>query len=241
MSRRIGLLVPSSNTTVEVEFYRTLPASVTLHVARFFAARGDADSSAASIAELEHQSRNLASAGVDVVVLGAAWPRLHTRAGCDRELIARMESAAGTRATTASIALVEALQFLGVGRVVLGAHHDNEDNAAAAAVLAARGIEVVAAGRVENGTVGRPENASAYELARAIDRADAEAIVLAGTHWKTLDVIEHLERELGKPVVSTTQASLWAALRIVGGVEGVRGCGRLLRDLLAPSRDTQLA
>ncbi len=56
-----------------------------------------------------------------------------------------------------------------------------------------------------------------------------------------MDAIERLEHELGKPVISTTQASLWAALRIIGRIEGMAGYGRLLRDLTAPSRQTQVA
>ena len=103
-------------------------------------------------------------------------------------------------------------------------------------MLAARGLSMV-----DNLAVGRLGSDSAYELARRIDRPDAEAMVLACTNWKTMDAIERLERELGKPVISTTQASLWAALRIIGRIEGVAGYGRLLRDLTAPSKQTQLA
>jgi len=43
-----------------------------------------------------------------------------------------------------------------------------------------------------------------------------------------MEVIEPLERELGKPVLSTTQVTLWAILRMVG-MDGVRGFGQLLR------------
>ena len=153
--------------------------------------------------------------------------------GCDRQ----------ARDAT-STALIEALQHLGVSRVVLGAAYDDKVNAIARAFLESNGIKVLAAhglGLVDNLVVGRLGSDSAYELARKIDRPDAEAIVLACTNWKTMDVIEQLERELGKPVVSTTQVSVWAALRAIGRIEGVSGYGQLLRDLTAPSKHTQLA
>jgi maleate cis-trans isomerase len=127
---------------------------------------------------------------------------------------------------------------------VLGAAYDDKVNAIAQAFLESNGIKVLAAhglGLVDNLVVGRLGSDSAYELARKIDRPDAEAIVLACTNWKTMDVVEKLERELGKPVVSTTQVSVWAALRAIGRIEGVPGYGRLLRDLAAPSQQTQLA
>lgn len=241
---RIGLLVPSSNTTVEPEFYRALPPGVTLHVARLFLTQIDPDAILSLVQDLETQSRGLASADVDVIVLGATAPSFLKGLGYDRELIARIEAATGKRATTTSTALIEALRHLGASRVVLGAAYDDRVNAIARAFLEANGIEVLAAqglGMVDNLAVGRLGSDSAFELARRIDRPDAEAIVLACTNWKTMDAIERLERELGKPVISTTEASLWAALRMIGRIEGVAGYGRLLRDLTAPSQQTQLA
>ena len=71
---RIGLLVPSSNTTVEPEFYRALPKHVTLHVARLFLTQITPEAILNMVQDLETQSRNLASADVDVIVLGATAP-----------------------------------------------------------------------------------------------------------------------------------------------------------------------
>ena len=231
---RIGLLVPSSNSTVEPEIYRALPESVTLHVARLFLTRISPDSILGMVEDLETQSRNLASADVDVIVLGATAPSFLKGLGYDREMIARIEAATGKRATTTSTALIEALKYLGVSRVVLGSAYEETVNAIARDFLEASGVEVLAAhclGLVDNLTVGRLEVSSAYELARNIDRPDADALVLACTNWRTMDVIEQLERELGKPVLSTTQVSVWAALRMVGGIDGLAGYGRLLRAI----------
>jgi len=241
---RIGLLVPSSNTTVEPEFYRALPREVTLHVARLYLDKIATGTIASMVSDIEMQSRSLASADVDIIVLGAAAPSFLKGLGYDREMAKKIEAASGKRATTTSTALIEALQYLGVSRVVLGAAYDDKVNAIAKSFLEVNGFNVLDAqglGLVDNLVVGRLDATSAYELARKIDRADAEAIVLACTNWKTMDVIERLERELGKPVLSTTQVTIWTALRAIGRIEGVPGYGRLLRDLLAPSKQTQLA
>ena len=240
---RIGLLVPSPNTTVEPEFYRALPADVTLHVARLCMEEMASGPILDAVRDLEIQSRNLAAADVDVIVLAAA-PNLLRGPGYDREVIATIEAVTGKRATTTFAALVQALQHLGIGRVVLGAAYDDKVDALIRSFLEANGVQVVAArglGLADDPSVGRLEAAGAYQLARAIDRPDAEAIVLACATWKTMDAIERIERELGKPVISTTQAGVWAALRMVRGIAGVQGYGRLLRDLLAPSQQTQLA
>ena len=241
---RIGLLVPSSNTTVEPEFYRALPKDVTLHVARLPLVQIAADSIAGTADHIETQSRALATADVDIIVLGAAAPSFLKGLGYDREMAKKIEAASGKRATTTSTALIEALKHLGISRAVLGAAYDDKVNAIAKEFLEANGFNVLGAhglGLVDNLVVGRLDASSAYDLAKKIDRPDAEAIVLACTNWKTMDVIERLEKELGKPVLSTTQVSIWAALRALGRTEGVPGYGRLLRDLTAPSKQTQLA
>jgi len=238
-SYRIGLLVPSSNTTVEPEFYRALPPNVTLHTARLFLTRITPEAILGLVEELEAQSRLLASADVDVIMLGATAPSFLKGAGYDREVVARIEKAAGKPATTTSTALLRALRFLDAKRIVLGSAYDDKVNAIAQGFLEANGFKVVAArglGMVDNLAVGRLGPESAYELARGADRADADAMVLACTNWRTMDTIEQLERELGKPVVSTTQASVWDALRMVGYRREVPGYGQLLRSLAAAGR-----
>lgn len=238
-SHRIGLLVPSSNTTVEPEFYRSLPANVTLHTARLFLTEITPEAILRMVEDLEQQSRLLASADVDVIVMGATAPSFLKGAGYDREVMARIEKAAGKPATTTSTALLRALRFLDAKRIALGSAYTDKVNAIAQGFLEANGLKVVAArglGMVDNLAVGRLGPESAYDLARDAAHADADAVVLACTNWRSMDVIERLERELGKPVVSTTQVSVWDALRLVGYRGEISGYGRLLRTLGAEER-----
>lgn len=238
-SYRIGLLVPSSNTTVEPEFYRALPANVTLHTARLFLTEITPEAILRMVEDLEQQSRLLASADVDVIVMGATAPSFLKGAGYDREVMARIEKATGKPATTTSTALLRALRFLDAKRIVLGSAYTDKVNAIAQGFLEANGLKVVAArglGMVDNLAVGRLGPESAYDLARDAAHADADAVVLACTNWRSMDVIERLERELGRPVVSTTQVSVWDALRLVGYRGEVSGYGRLLRTLAAEER-----
>lgn len=231
---RIGLLVPSSNTTVEPEFYRALPRGVTLHTARLFLTRIAPESILKMVEDLETQARLLASADVDVIVLGATAPSFLNGLGYDRELIAKIEAATGRKATTTSTALVQALKHFGAKRVVLGSAYDEKVNGIAKAFLEASGTEVVAMqglSLVDNLVVGRLGSDTAYDLALKVNRSDADAIVLSCTNWQTMDAIERIERETGKPVITTTQASVWAALRMLGHTESINGYGRLLREL----------
>lgn len=241
--KRIGLLVPSSNTTVEPEFYRALPRGVTLHTGRLYLTRISPDSILRMVEDLETQAKLLASADVDVIVLGATAPSFLKGLGYDRELIRNIEAATGKPATTTSTALVQAIEHFGARRVVLASAYDDKVNGIARSFLEASGVEVVDAkglSLVDNLVVGRLGPETAYELALKVARPDVDAIVLACTNWQTLEVIEAIERETGKPVISTTQASIWAALRTIGHKDAVAGYGRLLREI-APASATQTA
>jgi maleate cis-trans isomerase len=55
-------------------------------------------------------------------------------------------------------------------------------------------------------------------------------VLISGTGLPTVGMLERLERELGKPVISSNQACLWRALRLAGVGEPVTGFGRLLRE-----------
>jgi hypothetical protein len=70
----------------------------------------------------------------------------------------------------------------------------------------------------------------AYLLARRADASGADAVLLSGTGLPTVAVLEMLERDLGKPVISSNQACLWQALRLAGVREAIPGFGRLLRE-----------
>lgn len=231
-NKRIGLLVPSSNTTVEVEFYRALPPEITLHVARCYLTRIEPASIARLTEDVEREAGYLASADVDVIVLGATAPSFLRGKGYDRELIARIGEASGGRpATTTSTALLAALEALGVSKLALSTAFKSEVNDIAIRFLTDNGFTISGSsglGMVDNLEVGRMQAGSAIEAARAVDTPDAEAVVLACTNWQSMSVLSELERELGKPVLSTSQVSLWHALRIIGHTAPIEGFGSLL-------------
>jgi maleate isomerase len=233
-TRRIGLLLPSSNSVQEPEFCRVLPKGVTLHVARMRLSNVEAESTLRIVLEIETESRKLADVDVDVIVLAATAPSSRNGIGYDRELIARITAASGKPATTASTALLEALRLLSVKRIVLGAPWSEAVNATTAAFIAANGYDVIAQealGHVRNLDIGLLDPQTAYDVGRRLDRPEADAVMLACGNWNTFPIIAPLERDLGKPVLTTNQVSLWHALRMTGSGP-LEGLGVLLREHL---------
>ena len=65
-------------------------------------------------------------------------------------------------------------------------------------------------------------------LFRSVDRPDADAVFLSGVGMPTIDALEAMERDLGKPVVSSVAAAMWNALRTARVDVHIAGFGSLL-------------
>ncbi len=69
-----------------------------------------------------------------------------------------------------------------------------------------------------------------YNLACEVDSPEAECVLLACSGIRTAAIMEPLESDLGKPVVSAPAVSIWAGLRLAGVKVPVSGRGVLLAD-----------
>jgi maleate cis-trans isomerase len=132
---------------------------------------------------------------------------------------------------TAASATVQALQAEGITRVALATPYPAHLNELLPALFGAAGITVVSLKSVAvpgSLEVCRLPPWTAYQLAREADTREAQAVCILATDIRTIDVLAALERDLGKPAVSTNQALMWRALSLGGMTEPLVGFGRLL-------------
>jgi maleate isomerase len=132
-------------------------------------------------------------------------------------LVAAMIQAGAPAAVTTSGALLTALRHLDITRVATATPYTADITAGLSSYLTEAGVDVVAAAGLgltsDIWTV--PYDVTA-QLVRDTDRPDAEAVFISCTNLPTYDVIAPLEAELGKPVLTANQVTMWSALTLAG-------------------------
>ncbi|GAA3303570.1 maleate cis-trans isomerase family protein [Streptomyces cinereospinus] len=165
---------------------------------------------AAGVQELRH-------AGADAVVWACTsgsfvhgWEGAH-------EQVRTLAHTAGMPASSTSFAFVHAVRELGLRRVAVGATYPDDVAGLFVDFLAAAGVEVTAVRSSGTGAaaeVGTWGEAEVLALARTADTPDAQAVLLPDTALHTAAHITALEEELGKPVLTANQVTVWEALRL---------------------------
>jgi len=235
---RIGILVPPGNPTVEPETMQLCPRGVSLHYTRMVAHgttgahAGQDERNRTQIAHLDENVALLAMVKPHAILMAHTATSYTLGQQGEADLVARMEQRHGIPFLTAFGSVVAALHHLGATRVAYATPYDLASTMQGKAHLESYGFQVAAFGQLPNVSNIYDESAErAYQLGRQVDVADAQVLFLSGVGMPTLDAIDALERDLGKPVISSTSAMMWHALRTIGVREPMAGAGRLLADL----------
>src|ERR671935_1571592 len=241
MRTRIGVMVPSTNTTFEADFQLVAPKDVTVHGQRLWLtndANGDAAYQRMN-AEIETGARYLATARVDVVAYGCTTGSFYKGPGWDRDMLALIEREAGVPAVATAPSVVAALRAFGARRVSVATPYPDWNNQRLRAYLEAEGFEVLnvdgepQAAASGNQGINDQSPESVVAFASRVCRPEADALLCSCTAWRSVEAVDALERRTGKPVVTSNQATIWMALGAIGVAEPVRGFGRLFERAAA--------
>lgn len=217
---KIGIIYPADGA-LDHEYWELVPQGVTVHMTRISVPQ---EEQTLEVLEAQTETEDIDKAAVDLNII-----RLNAIAyactsgsflhgiGSDFKIIERMESASGVPCTTSTTAAVRALNALESRRLSVVTPYPDEINARLKTFLKDSGFEVVALqGLGLYSEIFNQPPGAAYQLAKEADDIAVDAIFISCTNFRTVEILQVLEQDLGKPVVSANQATVWDLLRLSG-------------------------
>jgi maleate isomerase len=255
---RIGMFIVGSEAVPEAEWAAMAPSGVSVHAARVSAgapwARWRADKSGVDLADdLLRGAKQFAAMRLTAVVLGHTTSSVVGGPGWDAATASGIAAVVGEGAlgkackvTTNGLDTMAALRASGVKRpfLVLPPWFPDDTVKTAVRYYTDHGFTPAGHHRMDPGRKWRDvppgdlyglgmgfeqEVEPLYAQIRAACPADADGVLIGGTGFRCVAILETLEQDLGRPAISANQASLWHCLRLSGVRTPVPGYGNLLR------------
>ncbi len=236
-----GVIVPSTNTAVEDEYYRFRAPGVSFHAGRILIRNAVLNSDEDMENFLEDLRGEIGAAvesvltcKPDSLIMGMSAETFWGGAEGNAEFERWIGEMSGLDVVTGASATHEALQRFGVRKIGVITPYQPVADEQVRAYFTELGYEVHAVHGLKCGSATSIAEVTPQEIRDAfakVDAPDVEALVQAGTNLPVIGVAAALEEELNKPVVPINAASLWHAYRTHGIKDRIPGAGRLLATL----------
>ncbi len=247
------MFIVGNEAVPEAEWWAMAPPGVSVHAARVTAsapwAKWREDRSDVELTDdLLRGCRQFAAMRLSAVVLAHTTSTIVGGKGWDAATAASLSAhlGAGAIATTNGLDILAALAASGVKRpfLVLPPWFPDSTVAAAVRYYTEQGVEPAGCLRFDPGRKWRDlpptdlyghgmgfeqEIEPLYAQIRAACPPEADGILIGGTGFRCVAILETLEQDLKRPVISANQASLWHCLRLSGIHTPVAGYGNLLK------------
>lgn len=230
---KIGYLLLATEQTIQDDVMALRPEGVGMHFTRTpipdsitvetLGAIGDSLAEAASLI--------LPDGSLDVICYACTSGSIVL--GEERVFAELAKGAPKAKTTSLITAVIRALRAFEARRIVVATPYLDEINRLEDTYLRDVGFDVLA---IESLNIERDSDMVRVapdfilDFARSLDRPDADALFISCGALRSLDIVEALERALGKPVVTSNQAMIWDSLRLAGIDDRIEGYGALLRD-----------
>jgi len=233
---RIGHVAPSRGDTLVYEFYKIFSEGfMILNTTGTVRQLVDGDFEN-QLERIEEAVQDLVENQCDSIIFSGSPLFTRLPFGSDRQLGQKLSDKFGVPVAAGLTAEMEALKAMNCKKLVVGTPYPEELNDRLKRHLEASGLEVLQiAGygvRKNADLTDLPVHAS-YKIAKRLyaKAGDADGVFIACPRWPTLPDVELLEQEIKKPVVTSSLACIWYAMKLIDVKENVRGFGRLMASL----------
>lgn len=233
---KIGHVAPSRGDTLVYEFYRMLPEGfMLLNSTGTIRRLVDVDFDR-QLERIEQATEDLVENKCDAIIIGGSPLFTKLGYGSDTEMSKKLTAKYGVPVSPGITGEVQALRSLDIKNLVVATPHEDSLNQRMKAFLEASGFAVL---KIEG--YGVRKNAdltdmpvhAAYKIAKRLyeQAAEPDGIFIPCPRWPTITDVDLLEKETGKPVVTSCQAYIWHALKMAKVKEKIAGFGRLMASL----------
>lgn len=237
---RMGLVVPPGNVAMERELALYLPPGVVMNVNRLSRPTPAVtkESLLAMIGSVDQAVRSLAMCYPQpkIIIYGCTSGSFVSGPGKEADLAKRITDNVGIPAVTTSTAVLMALQALAIKRVFLLTPYVEHVTKHEIDMLEYHGHTL---GGVDSFNCDDTRDIAKISTQQVADRMqrhvaavqECDGVLISCTQLLTMDRIDAIERMLGKPIVTSNQSSLWAALKLIGAPAAANAPGRLFDTL----------
>ena len=216
---KIGLIGPMSDNA-EHAFHIYAPEGVSVLSRKIFLPGPTPEGLMVLNDQLEDAAAMYKGRDVDIVIFGCTSGSCIQGYGWDKECANRIERACGIPGLTTSTAVLESLHALGAKKLAVLTPYPDATNQAEKKFLEDNGFEVtnivgMDRSQFNNGSrkLDMVGEHYLYQHCVNMDLNGADTFFLSCMGITTMEIIDAVEKRLGIPVVTSHQASLWAALR----------------------------
>jgi len=216
---RLGFIIPSSNRMVEPQIQRYAPAGIVPHFTRLRMTNRYRKPLPELLPEILDSVSLLMDSKCDVIIFQCTGTSMSGGVEADEIVVSAIAKHADRPAVSTAGAVRAALLALNAKRIVFISETGPDGHAKKLSYLREAGYEVLRdRAACLSGSDAYCTTPPEYWRDAVLELRDhrADAYFISCANIQSIDVIEELESDLQKPVVTSNQAALWCALRLLG-------------------------
>ena len=233
---RIGKVSPSRGDTYIYEFYQIAPKNILLTVIAATVKKLEPGNFSRAFDAYEEAALTVAKEGAQTILFGGGPVFVSQAPGSEEALCSRLEKATSLSVITEFSSAADASRALGIKRLGIISPYQEKLNGLIQSYFQEKGFQVPlirGLGLERNIDIGNLPEDAAFNLTLAAFREgpEVDGFYITCPRWRTAASIAALEKETGKPVVTTVQANIWSAFKDLDLKDRISGYGALLSSL----------
>lgn len=228
---RLGFLIPSTDAMQEVAYYRMVPEGISVHFTRLTLKEVSVKALMEMAEEIGKATALISMTRVDAIGYGCTSG---TVAIGDQEIVKRVRKVnSNAEVSTMATAVVNALRVMKLRKIAMATPYIDEINEKEVEFFENFGFTIVTTkglGIKDDYEISQVSTTAIYRLARSVNASDAEGLFISCGDLRSHEVVEVLEKDIGKPIITSNQAMIWDMLRKCKIRDRIQGYGRLLYE-----------